>query len=534
LESAATLYREVLSREPTHGEALHLLGMVAMQQGDLKLAVQLHERALAVRPDTAAYHYHLGLALQQLAHYAKAADAFRRAARLQPGYAEAEHSLGLALAKVNRHEEAIAAHLRALQANPQLVAARTRVGELYRRQGDFVAAEKHLRDALAADANQAAPHQSLGMLLQETARFEEAEGHLRKAIALEPQAAESYLAITVTKRYTDVDADVVAMEDLLNREGVPGTAQAVLHYGLGKVYDDLNRYESAFRHYQAANELTTRGFPIDQYRAQTRRLIHSYDRAFFVARTEFGSRSSLPVFLVGMPRAGSSLVEQILANHPGVQTWGERRDIARYVVELPQRLGGGSEYPECLDKLTPAAAMQLAQAYLSRLPTTTNCLRAVDRTSLNFRHLGLIALLFPNAKIIHCKRHPLDTCLSAYFQYFREGYPYVHDLFNLGQFYREYERLMEHWRKVLPLAIHEVNYEDLVRNPESTSRKLVQFCGLDWTAECLRFYQSNRPVQGASCWQVRQPIYRRSLGRWKHYERFLGPLKESLGFSENA
>lgn len=532
LATAANLYREILQKQPNNSDALHLLGVVAQQQGDLKLAITLHERAIANAPTVAAYHYHLGLAHQELQQFARAAEAFREAARVQPGYAEAEHSLGLVLMRLGRVEEAIAAELRALAGNPQLVAAHTQLGELYRLQGDLTSAERHLREALELDANHAPAHHTLGLALQANNRFDEAEMHLRKAIALEPQAGESYYNIALGKRFSAEDPDISTMTALLDSPNLGRSRRAALHFSLGKAYDDLANYERAFHHYTEANGLMNSGFPMDQYRAQTRRIMQVYDRPFFVGRSEYGSRSNLPVFIVGMPRSGTTLVEQILASHPAVQTWGERRDIGRVVAEMSRRLGGGTDYPECAKKLTATTASQLAQAYLDRMPVDTLTLRAVDKAPLNFRHLGLIALLFPNAKIIHCRRHPLDVCLSCYFQNFRYGHAYTHELRVLAQFYNEYLKLMEHWRKVLPLPIYDVTYEELVRGPESVSRKMLNSCGLDWNEACMRFYENALPVHTASHWQVRQPMYRRSLGRWKHYERFLGPLKEALGFTE--
>lgn len=532
LAQAANLYREILQRDPRNANALHLLGVVAQQQGDLKLAISLHEKATAHAPTVAAYHYHLGLAHQELQQFARAAESFREAARLQPGYAEAEHSLGLVYMRLGRVEEAIDAELRALAGNPQLLAAHTQLGELYRLQGDLDAAERHLTQALELDANHAPAHHTLGLTLQASNRFGEAEQHLRKAIALEAQAGESYYNIALGKRFTPDDPDIAAMTSLLDTPSLGRNRRAALHYALGKAYDDLANYERAFHHYTEANGLLSAGFPMDQYRAQTRRIMQVYDRPFFVNRSEYGSRSNLPVFIVGMPRSGTSLVEQILASHPAVHTWGERRDIGRIVAEMSRRLGAGADYPECATRLTAPAAMQLAEGYLDRLPVDPLVLRAVDKAPLNFRHLGLIALLFPNAKIVHCRRHPLDVCLSCYFQNFRYGHSYTHEFRILAQFYNEYERLMDHWRKVLPVPIYDVAYEDLVRGPENVSRRMLNFCGLDWNDACLRFYDSKRPVYTASHWQVRQPLYRRSLGRWKHYERFLGPLKEALGFRE--
>jgi hypothetical protein len=229
-----------------------------------------------------------------------------------------------------------------------------------------------------------------------------------------------------------------------------------------------------------------------------------------------------------MPRSGTSLVEQILSTHPGVYGAGELTAIDQFARHLGDATGDA--YPQSALHLDQATIDAAARQYLAALQDLApSAIRVTDKMPGNFLHLGLIQLLFPGARVIHCRRDPLDTCLSCYFQQFNQGQTFSYDLSDLGHHYRQYQRLMRHWQSVISLPMLDVHYEDLVADQEAMSRKMLEFCGLDWTDECMRFYESKRYVATASYDQVRQPIYHKSVGRWRHYERYLGPLKTALG-----
>jgi hypothetical protein len=242
-----------------------------------------------------------------------------------------------------------------------------------------------------------------------------------------------------------------------------------------------------------------------------------------------GSDSPLPVFIVGMPRSGTTLVEQILASHPQVYGGGELRDLKEMVSQVWNSSGNSLSPGQTPLVPEPPAIRCLADGYLrQRLALSRGALRTTDKMPTNFYYLGLIALMFPNARILHCRRDPLDVCLSCYFTNFRDPPLYASDLEDLGFYYGHYQRLMEHWRKVLPHSILDVQYEELIENQEAVSRRMVEFCGLSWDDRCLEYYKSDRPVQTCSVWQVRQPIYSTSVGRWKHYAQHLDPLVQAL------
>ena len=260
-------------------------------------------------------------------------------------------------------------------------------------------------------------------------------------------------------------------------------------------------------------------------------LMDIYTPELFQRHRDHGSNSELPIFIVGTPRSGTTLIEQVLAAHPRVHGAGELKFIGERVQSLPQRMGRSIAYPQCVKSLTPELISEFAKAYLEHLrghSAAANVLRVTDKMPINFYHIGLIAVLFPRARIIHCRRDPLDACLSMYFQSFTEGYHYSYDFADLGVFYRQYRRLMDHWRRVLFGRLIEIDYEDIVNHQEASSRQLVDACGLDWDDACLRFYEHNRPVRTGSGWQVRQPIYKTSVKRWKNYEQHLGELVDAL------
>jgi hypothetical protein len=308
--------------------------------------------------------------------------------------------------------------------------------------------------------------------------------------------------------------------------------RAYLHFHLGHLYDRTGEYDRAFSHFRQGNNLVQSPYDSDEHHRLVSSLIRAYDPASLATHPRATLPTEQPIFIVGMPRSGTTLVEQILTSHPRVYGAGELDDLSQIAAALPRTLGSAEPYPRCLDTLTQAQVDALAQQHLAKLAALSgNAPRVTDKMPLNFLNLGLIALLFPHARVIHCTRDPLDTCLSCYFCNFAGNLPYTYDLAHLGQFYKEYTRLMRHWKKVLPVRMREVSYEQLVADPEAQMRALVAFCGLDWDGNCLEFHNTERAVMTASDVQVRRPIYNSSVGLWRRYEKHLAPLLEALGRS---
>ncbi len=496
LETAARSYRRILARTPRHAKALQLLGAVALQEGRDGEAVELLERSIALKPDDAQVQGNLGLVYEKQGRLEDAARCFARAATLEPDSAEAHLNLANILRKQDRLDAAAASYRRALALKPADPAA----------------------------------HLNLGATLQAQGRFDAAVAEYESALAAQPDFAKAYKALVMARKVAGDDPVVARIEALLRRSPAHPERQIQCHFALGKCFDDIGDYDRAFEHYRAANTIKKRRLAFDgaAFARETERIMATFGQAFFQAGAGLGNPSERPVFVVGMPRSGTTLVEQILASHPGACGAGELPDMGWMIEDLPRRLGGAAPYPECAARIEPDLVADLSHAYLARLAERSHeALRVIDKTPYNFRRLGFIWLLFPRARVIHCRREPLDVCLSCYFQDFASQ-PFASDLMDIALFYREYERLMAHWNTVLPLPVLDVRYEELVDDTEAVSRRIVEFCGLQWDPACLAFHGRDRAVQTASLWQVRQPIYRTSVQRWRRYEKHLGVLMRVL------
>jgi hypothetical protein len=305
-----------------------------------------------------------------------------------------------------------------------------------------------------------------------------------------------------------------------------------LFFAISTVYRERGEDEKSFLYLKLANQTVRGAIAYDPAANDEgfRRLKTVFARHFLDSIAEAGFASELPVFIVGMPRSGTTLIEQIVASHPAVHGAGERKELGLFLNELGAGHGGEREFPDFVTDLEPGAFRELGERYVAALrPLAPDAERIVDKMPGNFVHVGLIAAALPDARVIHCLRDPLDTCLSCYEQYFQKAQPYCYDLEELGRFYRLYENLMEHWCAVLPGRILEVRYEDVVRDLEGEARRLIAFCGLDWSDACLAFHETERMVRTASANQVRQPLYATSVGRWRRFERELAPLIAALG-----
>ena len=350
--------------------------------------------------------------------------------------------------------------------------------------------------------------------------------------ALDPESPRIYELLANDGGYRFSDEEMRRMENLVGDDGLAPRVKARLGFALARVFDRMGQFDNAFRHLRRANDLIDGElfYDADQEERFAERTMAVFTPELFRDKAGIGADSERPVFIVGMPRSGTTLVEQILASHPDAAGAGELEDI-RFIGEgLEERLPGAGPYPDCVPSLDGELGRRLAAGYLERLAqVSADAARVTDKLPANFKHLGLIALLFPGARVVHCRRHPMDTCFSIYFQRFRGGHAYAFELGKLAHYYRQYALLMEHWRRACPLPMLELGYEDLVEDVETWARRLVDFCGLPWDERCLAFHSSARLVRTASLWQVRQPIYGTAVDRWKNYEAQLAPLKAALG-----
>ena len=346
-------------------------------------------------------------------------------------------------------------------------------------------------------------------------------------------AAAASIFARLCHRFDECDYAVKISEKILSETPIGNKERRTLLFSLGDIHDRLGDYEAAFACYQEANYLKVYHYDHDEYVKKIDRFIALQSPSLLsssILASSVRTDSLKPVFIVGMPRSGTSLVEQILASHPMVYGAGERLEIPSIVDRLPSLVGNDvTPYPECLSLLAGEQVKQLSDKYLGsigELVETEICV--TDKLPENYHHLVLIRMLFPESPIIHCLRNPLDTCLSCYFHDFTGYHEYAYDLENLGRHYREYQRLMQHYRDELKIPMLEVEYEALVKQPEQVSRQMVEYCDLDWDERCLRYYETDRIVRTASHSQVREPVYTHSAGRWKNYENYIAALKESL------
>ncbi len=529
-DEAEVSAREAVRQKPDYAEALNNLGGALLGQEEFDQAARWFREALRSAPGYPEAHNNLGLALLGQGRIEEAISSFGEAARLRPTYADPHANLGNTHREIGNLSDAIEAYREALRIKPDSAKTLASLGGALIDRGDFDAAEAHYEQWLQGHPDSPLALVGTAVLLELLGDFDASYAIVARAVAAaDPTAAVACIFGRLAPRYGKSDDAISLAENMLARPDLSNDERHLLHFNLGKLYDADDAFDGAFEHFAAGNALKTTQFDPQRSAAMVERAISYYGARNVARLPRAGNASEVPVFIVGMPRSGTTLVEQILHSHPAVHGAGELEDIDRLVRS---RAGGapvGDAYPECLAGLDHAALDAIAETYLSKLRTLgADALRVTDKMPYNFLYLGLIGQLFPGTRVIHCIRDPLDTCLSCFFQSFRRANVQTYDLRHLGHYYRQYEQLMRHWRAVLDIPIFDLHYERLVASPEEISRALVDFVGLEWDAACLRFYDSKRVVNTASYDQVRQPIYSRSIGRWRHYERQLGPLIEAL------
>jgi tetratricopeptide (TPR) repeat protein len=418
----------------------------------------------------------------------------------------------------------------AVRLNPGLGTAQAWLGEWYLIQGMIDAALEATAVAMKLAPDNPAFMQSRAWVLEAAGEPDAAWALVKKLIAsvqMTPSLARLYGRLA--GRYGEQAQALEAINRLLGAGLAPG--ESSLHFTAAELLDRAGRYDEAFAMAIRANA-SSQGPSYDPAGQEqwVNLLIQYFTRERIRSLPKATLRSDKPVFIVGMPRSGTSLVEQILASHPSVHGAGELDFIYRVLLGTLDMLRAEmSAYPACLDNLTLAQANGMAHVYLGPfIALKPDAVRITDKMPLNFLHLGFISLFFPEARIIHCRRDPMDTCLSCFLTYFNKGHEFKRNLAHLGHFYRLYERLMAHWKNVIELPMLEVSYEEVVGDPEAQSRRLVEFLGLPWDDRCLKFHEVKRPCATASVLQVRRPIYNSSVQRWRRYERHLGPLKAAL------
>ena len=501
-EAAVAAYRDAIAAAPGYVEAHINLAATLQDLGRLEEALETYRQAIALAPDNAGAYFNLGKVLRALGRRDEAVDAYERALGLRPDYAEAHLNLGNVLFELNRDEGAAAAYGQAARLRPADAGARLNLAEAQQALGQTA-------DTLAT---------------------------VGEALALDPASARGWFILSNLKTFKAGDPDLARMEALLTsarRSGEPSQASSIdLEFALGKAWMDADDADRAFAHLAAGNRLKRNELVYDVRtdEAWLARIADAASPELFDRFAGAGEDSALPIFILGMPRSGTSLVEQILASHPLIHGAGELTDLEAVICGDAGEEDITRAYPALLSQLSEPRLKALGRAYVDRVrPLAGGKPRLADKMPGNFAFTGLIALMLPNARIVHCRRDPLDTCLSCYSRKFTSGQAFSYDLRDLGRYYRAYDALMAHWRGLLSAdRFLEVSYEQVVGDLEGEARRLIAFCGLEWDDACLRFYETRRPVRTASVNQVRQPIYSASVARWRRFERHLGPLIAAL------
>lgn len=558
-ESAAVHYERALSLYPDDPGVLGLIAMTRQALGQHDLARDFVSRAIALQPNEPHLQELLGRILLSTNDLLNAERAFGQAVSLSPQFLDAWKGLGLALYSRNRLVDARMALSRALQLMPDdgdaqytlaqtcylmedmdaaeaaLHAIRQRgdlagkvpnlLGMILRDRGDTEGAEDLFAKARAYSWQPEEWFQellALGVLETKLGHFAAAETWLRQAMELDPVSPLPYVALSATHKFTPDDLPLLDKMEACLFDSV-GLDRRGLEFSLGKVCADLKEFDRAFAHYKAGNDLVRSAIPFnpEAYIAEVDSIIQAMTQER-LALLPNGSDSSLPILIVGTPRSGTTLTEQIISSHSLVGAAGEVDFWSRLGLKLARAYDENS-------------ARELAQGYLANLQQYSPASqRITDKMPGNYKYLGLLHAVLPNAKIVHCQRHPIDACLSIYFQNLTDGHDYKWDLDGLAVYYEQYQRLMAHWREVLPPgAMYELRYEDLVEDVEGESRRLMAFLGLEWEPGQMDFHKGERAVFTASTWQARQPIYKSSKERWRVYEKYLGPLMGLLQYESS-
>ncbi len=557
--------QKALKMNPTHLGALCNLANAQMFLGEHREALRNYERSLAIKPGEPGVLESYGRALAAVGQKDKAIEQFSKSLEHNQGYAPAHSSLAKIYVEKGQPEKAFIEYQKALQLDPSQAETHMGLGRLYTGKGDFSNAEHHLNEALQLQPNLIGIYFSLYSIYRYQGNFDEALDILDKARKVDPNNPNLNAAkADVMQRQGDIDGAHALLQELNQNEQMPPLGidvfsricqkfdncdealrlikifvdtphadtneKQTLCYAAGHLQDKLKHYDEAFEWFQTANEMVNFSFEITEQRRHIDNLIKTYSKDAMASLPRAQTGSTRPIFILGMPRSGTTLTEQILASHADVYGAGELgyiRDIANDAENIQPDADGLPGIK--LDHLTQARMTELANKYLNNInKLNSEAPYVTDKMPHNFLRLGLINLLFPEARIIHCKRDPLDNGLSIYFQNFLWTHRYATSLENIGLFYNEYLRLMQHWQQVTDIPMLEMKYEDMVQEPEAAARKILAFCNLDWDESVLDFHKNKRVVATASIDQVRQPIYKESMARWKNYEKHIEPLKAAL------
>ena len=536
LEGDAEGSREAIARHlattTQHPELLQAADL--LHQGKLGKAEPLVREVLKHHPtDVSAMRLLADIGIR-ISRYEDAQHLLHRCLELAPDFTLARHSYATVLMRLHLLPEALEQVDRLLSEDPLNPRHLILKGSILTRKGDHIEALEILEKVLKDYPRQASAQLSYGHNLKTLGRLEEGIEAYRRAIVISPTIGEAYWSLANLKIFRFNDEDIDAMRDAVTSEGGDAGDQSHIAFALGKALEDRKQYDESFQYYKRGNAI--RG--IEQRYDPKRNMYNAirqtktYTAEFFPAREGQGCQAPDPIFVVGLPRAGSTLLEQILASHSAVEGTTELPDI----IAISRKLGGQSkanpagQYPEVVADLSPQQLYDLGEGYLASTRVhRSNTPFFIDKMPNNFLHIGLIHLILPNAKIIDARRHPMAGCFACFKQLFARGQTFTYDLTNVGHYYRNYVKVMDHWDEILPGRVLRVQYEDMVADAETQIRRVLDYCQLPFEEGCLRFYETDRAIRTPSAEQVRQPIFQEGLDQWRNYEAHLAPLKKALG-----
>jgi len=513
---------------------------VAMNRNDIPQAERLLKAYLHDAPTDVPAMRMLAEVAMRVGRDEDARNLLERALELAPGFAPARYQLAVVLHRRNEPSQALAEIERLLAADPRNPAYRNLAAVILSRVGEYERSSRMYEDLLKEHPGNAKVWLSWGHVLKTEGRQEDCIAAYRNALEREPAFGEAYWSLANLKTFRFTGADLAAMRVKLADPAVDDVNRVHLHFALGKACEDAGEYGASFEHYAQGNALHRARHPYDAQlnRTRLRHLKEVFTAGFFAARPEGGCPDASPIFIVGMPRAGSTLLEQILSSHSAVEGTTELPELITMAREL--RALANSEdigvYSDVLAAMGPESVRELGERYMerTRVHRKTDRPHFIDKMPNNFLHIGMIRLALPNAKIIDARRHPMACCFSNFKQHYARGQLFSYDLTDMGRFYVDYVDLMAHFDAVLPGRIHRVFYERIIEDTELEVRRLLDYCGLPFEPACLRFFENERPVRTASAEQVRQPIYRDGMDQWRHYEPWLDPLTAVLGPVQSA
>ncbi len=532
-EKSVECFRKVLELDPGHAASHNNLGNLLRESGNLDAALKSHQQAIKLNPELAEAHNSLGIVFQAQGHLTDALDSFNRALKINPKLVDAYTNLGVTLKQLNMFDEAMTNFRKVIELRPEDDAAFSQLGLALHERGQWDEAIACFQQAIDISPGNAMHYCNLGITQRLFGKFDEAIHNYRLALEINPELPETYFHISTIKKFTDDDADIKAMEKLLDKNNITDEHRMHLCFGLGKAFEDIRQYDQAFDYFTQANKIKRSNidYQVSEDEALCQQWIETFNRDLIEKYDAVGLRDKTPIFIVGMPRSGSSLIEQILACHPDVYGAGELYHLNKIILNGLSK-SSNKNYQEYIRHISPADIKHLGTEYISLLRQhAVGAPYITDKMPQNFVYIGMIRLILPDAKVIHCQRNPIDTCLSCFKNNFDALHEYAYDLTELGRYHCIYQRLMEHWDNILPGFVYNLQYEEMVVEQEAQTRSLLEYCGLPWDDACLNFHTSTRAVGTASAFQVRHPIYKGSVNSWKRYDKQLEPLRKALGLA---